>query len=387
MTELKLDGLGKKDMLKFKELKNEREKVINNSPLSPINNQYKNNIIANMLHPKQQYVKVIDIINENEDTKTFVLAPNTEKGTTHLAYFKPGQYVSVKIRIGKCIYKRPYTISSSPKMALENKYMITIKKVKKGIISNYFFNEVEIGNTFTVSGPCGNFTYERLRDAKNVIAIAGGSGITPFISMAEAINDGIINCNLTIIYGVKREEDIIFKERLSKLTKNHRIKIVCVLSEEENKKYETGLISDRIIDKYMTNETSVFVCGPIDLYEHMNEVLKKYNLAKKYIRTDLFFSKIDVKCSDDFELKVLTKDKEFIITCNGKETLLSAIENSGILAPSSCHVGVCGLCRSKLISGKIKTFDGDMREVDKELNYIHPCISFPESNVVIKLPN
>ncbi len=387
MNDLKLEGLGKKEIVKFKNLKKEREKVIATTPLNDIKVEYNVNEIARSLHPKLQYVKVIDIINESKDVKTFLLAPNAEKGTKKLAYFKAGQYISVRIRIGKCLYKRPYTLSCSPKLALENRYTITIKRKEEGVVSNYFFDNISIGSSFVVSAPSGNFCYERIRDAKNVIAIAGGSGITPFISMAEAINDQLLNFNLTILYGAKTKKDLIFKERLDKLSSNEKIKIKYVLSEEESDLYDTGFIEKENIDPYLKEETSFFICGPIELYQHMNEVLKEYNLAKKYIRTDLFFSEIDLKRKEDFNVKVITKDKEFNITCNGQETLLSAIEKNGILAPSSCHVGVCGLCRSKILSGKIKTFDSDMRASDKDLNYIHPCSSFPESDVVIKLPN
>ena len=387
MNDLKLEGLGKKEIVKFKNLKKEREKVIATTPLNDIKVEYNVNEIARSLHPKLQYVKVIDIINESKDVKTFLLAPNDEKGTKKLAYFKAGQYISVRIRIGKCLYKRPYTLSCSPKLALENRYTITIKRKAEGVVSNYFFDNITIGSSFVVSAPSGRFCYERIRDAKNVIAIAGGSGITPFISMAEAINDQLLNFNLTILYGAKTKKDLIFKERLDKLSSNEKIKIKYILSEEESDLYDKGFIEKENIDPYLKEETSFFICGPIELYIHMNEVLKEYNLAKKYIRTDLFFSEIDLKREEDFNVKVITKDKEFNITCNGQETLLNAIEKNGILAPSSCHVGVCGLCRSKILSGKIKTFDSDMRASDKDLNYIHPCSSFPESDVVIKLPN
>ena len=62
------------------------------------------------------------------------------------------------------------------------------------------------------------------------------------------------------------------------------------------------------------------------------------------------------------------------------------MEKNGINAPSKCHVGECGFCRSKLKSGKVKTFDGTIRTADKEYEFIHPCASFPESDVVIELP-
>lgn len=386
--ELKLDGLGKKDMLKFKNLSKERGKVIKSSSSKDINTDFKINDLANQMHPKIQYVKVTEIITETPDTKTFILEPDVSKGTKKLAYFRAGQYVSVRIRIGEGIYRRPYTLSSSPKLALKNKYAITIKRVENGIVSNYFLDKVEVGFTFSISAPTGVFYYERLRDAYNVIAIAGGSGVTPFMSMAEAIVDGTIDFKLTIIYGARTKKDFIFKERLDEIAKKtEKVKVVYVISDEISSEYEMGYIDSKVINPYLGEENSFFVCGPIGLYEHMNEVLKEYNLAAKYVRHDLFFGEIDKLGTQTYNVTVLTHDVELSIRCKGNETLLSAMEKEGILAPSKCHVGECGFCRSKLIKGKIKTFDDAGRMGDRDLQYIHPCASFPESDVVIKLPN
>lgn len=384
--ELDLKGL-KKDTLSIKNVIKEREKIINSSSDNPIETKYVANQLANVLHPKIQHVKVADIIEECDDVKTFVLVPNIDAGTKKLAKFKPGQYVSVKLKINDGYYSRPYTISCSPKCLLDNTITITVKRRNKGVVSNYLLDEVKIDDKFDISEPAGYFTYERLRDSKNIIALAGGSGITPFISMAEAIKDGILDCKLTIIYGARSKSDIIFKERLDELSsKVTRINVVYVLSEEEKEGYETGLITKELIEKYLDNENSFFVCGTLGFYEYINDLLKEFNIPNKFIRHDAFFGRIDVRGNDLYNLTVLTSEEEFNITCRGRQTLLEAMEENGIVAPNKCHVGECGFCRSKLKSGKVKTFDNALRKADLDYEYIHPCATFPESDVVIELP-
>ncbi len=274
--ELDLKGLGKKDMLLLKEIPQEREKVIRNSSSNAINTKFVANEIAESLHPTIQYVKVADIIEEGRDAKTFVFVPDIDAGTKKLATFRPGQYISVKVEIEEGIYRRPYTLSCSPKNAYDNIYTITIKRRPRGIVSNYFLDEVKMDDKFTISAPSGNFYYEPIRDAKHIIALAGGSGITPFISMAEAILDGILDCKLTILYGARTESDLLFHKKLEEMAeKSKYIQVEYILSEEENPNYQTGFITKKLIEKYMENETSFFVCGPLSLYDAMNEVLKE----------------------------------------------------------------------------------------------------------------
>lgn len=385
--ELDLKGLGKKDMLLLKEIPQERERVIRNSSSNAINTKFVANEIAESLHPTIQYVKVADIIEEGRDAKTFVFVPDIDAGTKKLATFRPGQYISVKVEIEEGIYRRPYTISCSPKNAYDNIYTITIKRRPRGIVSNYFLDEVKIDDKFMISAPTGNFYYEPIRDAKHIIALAGGSGITPFISMAEAILDGILDCKLTILYGARTESDLLFHKKLEEMAeKSKYIQVEYILSEEENPNYQTGFITKELIEKYMENETSFFVCGPLSLYDAMNEVLKEFNVPNKYIRTDAFFGRMDLRGNDYYNLTILARGQEVNIPCCARETLLYAMEKNGINAPSKCHVGECGFCRSKLKSGKVKTFDGTIRTADKEYEFIHPCASFPESDVVIELP-
>ncbi len=390
MTEIEIDlhGIDEKDMSKYAHLKKEREKIIKDASGNPISTHFPLNEMAMKLHPRVQYVKVAEVIHENQDTKSFILVPDTEKGTKALAFFKAGQYISLEVPIENGVYHRPYSLSSSPKDALENKYKITIKKFPHGRVSNYFFDFVQVGDSFSISAPTGTFTYERLRDAQHIIAIVGGSGITPIMSMAEAICDGTLeNVFMTILYGAKTEEDILFKERLNEIvSKTSKIKVEYVLSEEKNENYLHGFIRKDLIDQYVEEENSFFLCGPVPMYSYLNEVLKEYNIAKKYIRHGLFKSELDDINYEEYLLTVFTNNKKFTIPCYGNMTLLDAMEKNGVIALSKCHVGECGFCRSKIISGKVKTFVGSNRLKDKSYNYIHPCASYPESDIVLKLP-
>ena len=178
----------------------------------PATGSYKPNELANALHPGTQYLKVAEVIPHGEDAKSFVLVPNAEKGTKALAWFSAGQYLSLSLEIGPVKLTRPYSLSSSPREALNGQYMLTIKRVEGGLASTYILDNWTVGTEVTASEPLGVFTYEPLRDAKTVIGIAGGSGITPFRSLAKAIADGDEDAELILLYGSRTLEDAIFLE-------------------------------------------------------------------------------------------------------------------------------------------------------------------------------
>ena len=107
----------------FTKLTPQRQEVIakaSNAPVPSVDS-YKPNQLANALHPKKQNLKIVEIIEHSNDMKTYVFAPNAEKGTNALAYFSAGQYISINVQVGNMPLTRPYSLSSSPKEALDGK--------------------------------------------------------------------------------------------------------------------------------------------------------------------------------------------------------------------------------------------------------------------------
>lgn len=379
MKKVKVGISGLDEMLAFKNLSKNRAKWIAKGKAIVPETPYVNKL-AKEFHPGIKQVTVDEIIEENKNTKSFIL-----KGE-NLAPFKAGQYISLKVEIDGKEYARPYTLTSTIK---DDFYQITIQREKNGIVSNYMLDKVKVGDTFAISEPSGHFTYSKLRDAKEVVAIAGGSGITPFYAMAKSIVEGIEDFSLTIFYGAKKKEDIIFFEKMSELIfQSDKIKIIYVLSEENNPLYEHGLITKELIDKNTKKEQkSFFACGPLGLYEYMNEELKKYNYPKKYIRFSPNAPRIIERKVQNYNLTVIYQDQIEIIPCKSNETLLMSMEKAGIKAKSKCRVGVCGFCRSELLSGEVIMAVDDRRIADEKYNFIHPCVTYPKSDITLKIPD
>ncbi len=357
--------------------------------------------IAMALHPKRQYLKVESIIERAEDCRSYNLVPDKDRGTTALAYFGAGKYLTVFETIEGMPVTRAYSISSSPKEALEGKYTLTIKLVEGGLMSRYIFDNWEVGSEVEVSAPAGNFEYQPLRDAQSVICLAGGSGITPFVSMANAVADGDEDFNLTLLYGSRNKDCILFKDELDELQKKcDKIKVVHVLSDEKENidSAEKGFITADLIKKYApTDEAySVFICGPQQMYDFLDKELEKLNLPKKYIRHEMFGEFHNPASQEDYpagvpekvKITVTIQDNTYTVEGNSADSVMQTLEKNGIAVPARCRSGECGFCHSHLISGKVyvpKKLEY-RRLADYKFGCIHPCCSFPLTDLVINVP-
>ena len=397
MKNVKFSSIGLMDILYFTTRPKNREKMIQSAPATPLVAEYETNRKAEERHPEQQDFVITDIVEHDQNVKSYFLA---KKDGTNPAFFRAGQYVVVRQLIDGKLIARPISISCGPDFSLDGKYVLTVKRAPGGFMSEYILDNWKVGDEVVTSGPQGVFYYEGLRDAQNVIAVAGGSGITPVLSMAYAILAGDEDFNLTILYGSRTEKDVLFKKEFEEICKRtDKVKIVYVLSDEQKDGCENGFITAELIKKYApAGEYSIFASGPQSMYNFLDGEVEKLGLAQKFYRKELFGSAKEPwklpgypqEAKDKvFNLHVKMCDKEYDIPCNANENMIVALERAGIAGPNRCRGGICGWCRSKLLSGNVfipENTDG-RRDADKVYGYIHPCASFALSDVSIEVPN
>ncbi len=379
----------------------EREKRIKNAPAVLPKVSDTATELAKALHPKRQYLKVENVREMSADCKTFTLVPDEKRGTKALAYFGAGKYLTVFETIEGMPVTRAYSISSSPKDSLEGKYTLTIKLVDGGLMSRYILDNWTVGTEVEVSAPSGNFEYQPLRDAETVVCVAGGSGITPFVSMANAINDGDEDFNMVLLYGSRDYDNILFREELAQLEKNcDKIKVVHVLSDEEKEVEgtEKGFITADLIKKYAPEDAaySVFLCGPPQMYKFVDKELEKIGLPRKYVRHEMFGEFHNPATQEDYpsdvpeKVKITVTIQDMTRTVEGlsSDSVMQTLEKNGISVPARCRSGECGFCHSHLLSGKVyvpKHLEY-RRLADYKFGCIHPCCSFPLTDLEINVP-
>lgn len=348
--------------------------------------------MVNLLHPRTINLRVSEIIDETPTAKTFRL---TAPDGLSLPPFMAGQYINIFLEVKGVRTSRPYSIASSPSQT--GYYDITIRSVEDGFVSSYFLDEAAIGDTFESTSPAGTFTYNPLFHGKDLVFLAGGSGITPFMSMIREVSQRGLDRRIHLIYGSRDKKDVIFAEELKQTAARHgNIQVSTVISSPPRgfkglKGFITaGLMKELLGD--VSNKT-FYVCGPDVMYDFCLNELSKLGIQKRKIRTEVYGPPKDVAKQPGWPGEI-GPDSVFSVRLKGgkalaakaSEPLMISLERAGVVIPALCRSGECSLCRTKLLAGRVFQPEGvRLRKSDRDFGYIHPCMAYPLSDLEILL--
>ena len=213
--------------------------------------------------------------------------------------FLPGQYVQAEIKLEERkgfkilnnqsrIQKRSFSISSSPN---EKKYIeFTCKAVPNGFVSVYTVCHSKVGDKFKIIGPMGNFIFNEKKTKKNLVFLAGGSGISPMISILRYISKNKIKLNVSLIYSSKTEEDILWKKEIEEISKrNKNIKSIFTLTQQQWKG-RTGRIDKELIESNVNKikDTDFYIVGPPPFVEEMEKILNELGVNEDSIKREAY---------------------------------------------------------------------------------------------------
>ena len=369
------------------------------------------NILSASLHPTRQDMVIQSIIEETADTKTYRLVmSDTEKRP---AFFRSGQYISCAFHVGESTASRPFSLSSTPGQALdEGFYDITIRKTDQGFVSKYVYDMWKTGTQVLCTAPTGDFYYQELRDSRNIVCLAGGSGVTPFKSIIPDILIDYSDMQVILFHGAVLADQFIFSDYFKSLHEDNpsQFTYIPVCSDPTTAaaadwQGESGLISVSLIKKVLKSTVpekdleacTLFISGPPAMEEYLEKELSKTTIQKQRIRTESSESQKS-KIEKENSASVPTVTHSLIVHMNththtikaqGNETVLVALERAGLNPPSLCRSGTCGWCRSRLLSGTVvkAPHSQGTRSADDKFGYFHPCSEFPTSDVEIYIPD
>ena len=344
-----------------------------------------------LLHPKTVNLAVSEITAETPTAKTFRLVG----ATGHLPPFMAGQYINVFVETGGVRTSRPYSIASSPSQT--GYYDITIRGVEDGFVSSYFLEEVKVGDAFESSSPAGTFTYNPLFHGRDLVFLAGGSGVTPFMSMIREVSQRGLDRRIHLIYGSRDVKDIIFEEELEQITGRHPNIVVSHVISNPPERFRglKGFITAELMKDLLgdVSAKTFYVCGPEVMYDFCRKELEKLGIARRRIRTEVYGPPKNVTCQPGWPGDVKSADTFTVRIRGGRtiparagEPLMISLERGGVIIPALCRSGECSLCRTKLLSGRVFQPDGvKLRRSDRQFGYIHPCMAYPLQDLEILL--
>lgn len=343
-------------------------------------------------------LKVKDIRRETADAVSvaFEVPP-----TLQIAYqYKQGQYITLKLSIDGEEVRRSYSLCTSPHC--ENDLRVAIKEVEGGKVSTYINKSLKPGDMIEVMTPMGSF-YSSLNGGakKNYVLFAGGSGITPMMSILKSTLYIEKQSTVTLIYANRNEESTIFKKELDSIAasnKNFKVIYVFDAPKEKISDLQTGMITKEkgkaLIENFAgVNADEYFICGPGPMMENVKQALEEVKIAKEKIHIEYFSAVIDTteKAATDpnsivnSKVTVIQYGIETTVDLNTAGTsILDAAIDAGVDAPFSCKGAVCCTCRAKVLEGEVK-MDANFALTDDEVaqGYILTCQSHPLTEKVI----
>ena len=388
-----------KDLMGWFKLMKRREELIASGDPSNIDTSDYPMELSKQLHPGIVKAVIADVKEETPSTYTFTF--KAAEGY-HLPFFYAGQYISVKFCINGNWVTRPFSISSAPMEADKDGILqITLRKKPGGYVTDYVWDNWKTGTEVQFDGAFGDNYWSSIRDAEHVVAIAGGSGVTAYRSIAKDMADTGRPKKLTILYGSRNQDDIIFYEELNQIAaaSDGAIEVFHILSEpKEGWMGETGFISADIIKKLVPDwdKVSYFISGPQAMYHFLDKEFAAMNIRKKFIRKEEYgeiddIIKYDIypKGNEDktFKIKVVFGKDERIIDAKATDTIVVSLEKAGVAPDSHCRSGACGYCRSLLLEGEVwqRPQSDGVRAADKDMGYFHPCSAYPMSDLTIEV--
>lgn len=348
-------------------------------------------------------LKVSQVRQETVDCVSVALeVPQDLKETFR---FDAGQYLTFRMPMNGTEVRRSYSICVSPN---DNELRVAVKKVEGGKFSTYANEVLKAGDMLEVMPPMGKFTPKATtKTNKHYLTIAAGSGITPIMSIIKTVLQNEPESSVTVIYGNKNRNTIIFREEIEGLKNTYmqRLRVYHILSREQmdvplfNGRISAdkcGEFCDTLIDIKRIDEA--FICGPEDMILSVKQKLTALGMEPDHVHIELFTSPDQPKATHEKWSKEHAQDSgamskvsitldgatfEMDLAYNG-DSILDAALKQGADLPYACKGGVCCTCRAKVLEGAVDMEVNYSLEKDEiEKGFVLTCQSHPKTERVV----
>jgi ring-1,2-phenylacetyl-CoA epoxidase subunit PaaE len=351
--------------------------------------------------PKYYDLKVKQIVHETKDAIIIYF----EQPSEGKIEYKSGQFLTLIAPVQGKEVRRAYSLCTSP--FVDQDLAVSVKRVEKGLMSNWLPDHLKEGARLKVMEPMGQFTTEFSKDRKrHVIMFAGGSGITPMMSIIKSILTQEPESIVSLIYCNRDIDSIIFKKELDKWEPKYegRLHVIHVLDNAPmNWQGYSGLLNHDMLTKLFEripdwgiSSTTYLMCGPEGMMKNVESLLALRQIPKDKIFKESFvqgtINKEDKKetagtVSGELKAREVTiryDGNEYKVLVPPNKAILETALDQGIDLPYSCQSGLCTACRGKALSGKVKLDEEEgLSQSERAEGYVLTCVGHPLTDDVV----
>jgi ring-1,2-phenylacetyl-CoA epoxidase subunit PaaE len=351
--------------------------------------------------PKYYDLRVKNIVNETKDTISVVFEQPADRKIS----YKSGQFLTLIVPVQGKEVRRCYSLCTSP--FVDNDLAVTVKRVDAGLMSNWLADHLKVGTSIKVMEPMGQFTTEyQAARKRHLIMFAGGSGITPMMSIIKSMLTQEPDSILSLIYCNRDIDSIIFKNDLEKIQTKYegRLHVIHILDNAPmNWQGYSGLLNHDMLTKLFERipdwgieNTTYLMCGPEGMMKNVESLLALRHIPKEKIFKESFVQGTidkDQKKEEVVTGGVESKAREVTIRYDGQEYkvlvppgkhILETALDQGIDLPYSCQSGLCTACRGKALSGKVKLDEEEgLSQSERAEGYVLTCVGHPLTDDVV----
>jgi ring-1,2-phenylacetyl-CoA epoxidase subunit PaaE len=341
-------------------------------------------------------LEVAELIPETSDAKSIRF--HLPEELREAFRFRPGQHLTLRAKIGGEDVRRNYSLCVAPE---DGALKVTVKRIAGGLFSTWANEALKAGDRLEVMEPHGSFTWDFRVDAANhYVAFAGGSGITPVISLLKAAMIEEPQSRFTLFYGNRDSQSVIFLEELARLKNRYmdRLEIHHFLAEESEDidlfngmldEGKCGEVLDTLIDP--CGAAAFFICGPGPMMDAAEAALKARGVESGRIHIERFTADRPPEALQA-QLEAASREAQgltMLVTLDGRKrrvpfraeagNILDSARLAGLPAPFACKAGVCATCRARVVSGEVE-MAARYGLTDEEIaaGYVLTCQSVPK---------
>lgn len=350
--------------------------------------------------PRYYDLRIKNIVQETRDAITIVF----EQPAGQPIVYKSGQFLTLIAPVNGKEVRRAYSLCSSP--FVDQDLAVTVKRVELGLMSNWLPDNLRVGQTLRIMEPMGQFTTEfDAQRKRHLVMFAGGSGITPMMSIVKSTLTQEPESLVSLIYCNRDLDSIIFRQELERWEERYegRLHVVHVLDTAPmNWTGYSGLLNREMLVKlferipsWSADKTTYLMCGPEGMMRNVESLLHDHAIARDKIFKESFVQGVLDKQAEappaagseeakTREVTIRYDNQEYKVTVAPQDTILQSALDQGIDLPYSCQSGLCTACRGKALSGKVKLDEEEgLSQSERAEGYVLTCVGHPMSDDVV----